>query len=284
MLQPMNCRLNLQIPISANFFLSSVPVYFFLSGYLLVFFIWRRILRATMKMTPPRRYLHPLFYLLMASIGVILCILYIVDFSHPPPVKTTSIEEQIIIALLSILFIFFSIMFVYLFLRVQKVILRFAKNSSARNTFVKASNATLFLALCFFVRSGVALALFYIVPIDDPDFERTNWYVPVLYYFVLEIVPLIFMHVLLGELKQRKRIKEDKNEKNDSEQSKLLRDSDRTTQNYINNDNNSDTSTEDDATPQANEQNNNNESDNESNIPTTITTTTTTLETPEQTK
>jgi len=166
-----------------------------------------------MKMTPPRRYLHPLFYVLMAAIGIILFILYIVDFSRPHPSKTTSTEEQIIIALLSILFIFFSVMFVYLFLRVQKVILRFAKNSSARNTFVKASNATLFLAICFFVRSGVALALFYIVPIDDPDFERTNWYLPILYYFVLEIVPLIFMHVLLGELKQRKRIKEDKNEK-----------------------------------------------------------------------
>eukprot|EP01114_Cavostelium_apophysatum_P000820 TRINITY_DN10721_c0_g1_i1.p1 TRINITY_DN10721_c0_g1~~TRINITY_DN10721_c0_g1_i1.p1 ORF type:complete len:312 (+),score=30.33 TRINITY_DN10721_c0_g1_i1:96-1031(+) len=202
----------LKISNRVDVILNTLPSFFFFSDYLILLFLWAEIYhnayRKTSGTKPAMSRLTPSFVVLNVVMYLVLLCLYIADFVADSqvdlPVSFTSNNiETATFAYTGGVYLLTSVGFLIYGGRIYFKFSQMRMNTKARKKVLgKIQLITALVVSCFIARSIIVL-------IGTFKNLSLQWYFDLLYFFFLEIIPLIMMlYVLHGDsIKKQKRHK-----------------------------------------------------------------------------
>jgi len=202
-LQPFIMEADLRIDNKLNMILNTLPSFIFFSNYLIILFLWAEIYHYAHEDSHVGiAKLQPIFLLICALMYGIVCTLYVIDFIvyspdyvsvsiNSNPVETTILLFDVFIyALTSLGFILYGVRIYFKFSSVP------IYTNTRRQVLRKIEVISMLVSLCFIIRCAVVI-------LGVTTNMSAFWWFDGIYYFLLELLPLVLMLQLLhGDMKR----------------------------------------------------------------------------------
>jgi len=181
--------------------LNSIPSFIFFSAYLIILFRWAIIYHNSYEMSFIKfAHVKVLFYFINMFMYTVVFTLYFLDAAVFPGgteycgFVTSTVVEQITYGFCAVMYLLTSLGFVLYTVRITRKFRYLpSRNNAKEDVSVRLQRFTILVLIVFCAR---AILILY-TNFWYTDFSLDYWYVDVLYYLLLEIIPLGLMFVIL---------------------------------------------------------------------------------------